>query len=403
MKYLVPNFRLSLLIGAVATFSFLISCGNDDDPDPGPQPTGNETVYPLMAVGGSGISGTATFEELDDNSTTITISLTGDDPASDHPAHIHVNSAAEGGGIAIDLSNVMDGNSTTTVTETNDGTAITYGELIAFDGYINVHNSASELGTIVAQGDIGPNVLTGESVTYNLSAVSDPEISGTAVFAERASGETLITISLDGDAEDSDHPAHIHMNTAAEGGGIVIGLSNVQNGASRTTVSALNDDTPVTYEELLEFDGYINVHSSSANLGTLVAQGDIGQNALTGEMVVYELGPKTNPAISGTATFHERVNGETLIVLALTGTSDGGDHPAHLHRNDAATGGTIAIDLNNVNGASGMSRTNVAAFNDDTPVTYGELIDYNGYINVHNSSTDLGTLIAQGNIGSNAN
>ena len=34
-------------------------------------------------------------------------------------------------------------------------------------------------------------------------------------------------------------------------------------------------------------------------------------------------------------------------------------------------------------------------------VIYDELINYNGYINVHNSATDLGPLVVQGNIGSN--
>jgi hypothetical protein len=42
----------------------------------------------------------------------------------------------------------------------------------------------------------------------------------------------------------------------------------------------------ITYQELLNFDGYINVHFASS-LATLVAQGDIGQNQLTGVSKVY--------------------------------------------------------------------------------------------------------------------
>lgn len=281
MKQFAPSFKNLLLLSAVASFAFLMSCGNDDDTDPGPQLTGNEIEFPLSAVGSSGASGTATFEELDDNSTRVTISLSGAAAGSDHPAHIHSNNAAEGGGIAIDLNNVVAGNSVTTVGQTNDGTAITYDELIAYDGYINVHNSTSDLGTLIVQGDIGQNVLTGESVDYDLNAVSNEAISGTVTFHERESGETLIVIELTGTSDEGDHPAHIHQNDAATGGGIVIGLSNVNGstGISRTNVGAFNDGTAVTYADLIDYNGYVNVHNSASDLGTLIAQGNIGSNA----------------------------------------------------------------------------------------------------------------------------
>jgi hypothetical protein len=106
--------------------------------------------------------------------------------------------------------------------------------------------------------------------------------------------------------------------------------------------------------------------------------------------------------VSGTAIFEKRKSGNTLITLSLQGTEDGGDHPAHIHANDAATGGGIVLDLNNVNGATGKSTTSVNALNDDTAITYEGLIAYNGHINVHLSPTSLATRIAQGNIGSNA-
>jgi hypothetical protein len=48
--------------------------------------------------------------------------------------------------------------SRTQVDSLDDGTAITYAALLTFDGYINVHLSAQQLGVIVAQGNIGTNV-----------------------------------------------------------------------------------------------------------------------------------------------------------------------------------------------------------------------------------------------------
>ncbi|MCH7515300.1 MAG: CHRD domain-containing protein, partial [Bacteroidetes bacterium] len=132
-----------------------------------------------------------------------------------------------------------------------------------------------------------------------------------------------------------------------------------------------------------------------------VAQGDIGQNALTGESVQYTLNSATDPAINGTATFAERSNGTTLVTIALVGTTNGNEHLAHIHMNSATEGGGIVISLNVVDGGTGMSKTSVKELDDMTEISYDEMINFDGYINVHNSESDLGTLIAQGDIGSN--
>jgi hypothetical protein len=234
--------------------------------------------------------------------------------------------------------------------------------------------------------------------------VSDPTISGTVTFEERVNGEALATIELVGTQDGDSHPSHIHNNAAAQGGGIAIDFNNVDGatGISKTNVAELNDGTPIDYAGLLEFNGYVNVHLSSSNLGTLIAQGDIGINELTGDSEVYDLNPVSDPEISGTVTFAKRVSGLTLITIQLTGTADDGDHPSHIHNNSAQQTGGIAVDLKNVNGATGRSATHVTQLNNGTAITYDELVNFNGYVNVHLSSTSLATLIAQGNIGSNA-
>lgn len=78
------------------------------------------------------------------------------------------------------------------------------------------------------------------------------------------------------------HSAHIHANTAAEGGGILFTFNAVDgdSGMSMSNISNLDDTTPITYSDLLSLDAYINVHLSANDLGTLVAQGDIGSNAM---------------------------------------------------------------------------------------------------------------------------
>src|SRR6187549_2420180 len=66
--------------------------------------------------------------------------------------------------------------------------------------------------------------LTGETKTYPLTSVSNPAISGTIKFAERSDHATVITIDLDGTTSGNTHPAHIHANSAAQTGAIIIDL-----------------------------------------------------------------------------------------------------------------------------------------------------------------------------------
>ena len=375
--------------------------------------TGETKDYELVTKDVPGISGTATFAERKSGAALVTVMLDGTPDGGMHPGHIHNNSAAETGGIAKTLTTLdgTTGMSVTHIEALNDGTEIGYAGLLDFDGYINFHLSGDDLATLVAQGDIGENELTGETKEYDLVTKDVPGISGTATFAERKSGAALVTVMLDGTPDGGMHPGHIHNNSAVETGGIAKTLTTLDGttGMSVTHIEALNDGTEIGYEGLLDFDGYINFHLSADDLATLVAQGDIGQNELTGESMTYDLGTKDVPGISGTATFEERLSGETLVTLDIDGTPAGGMHPAHIHAGAVADApGAILITLATVDGTSGMSQTNVSAFNaeDGTAnggdaITYDEMIAIDGYINVHLSADDLGTIVAQGNVGSN--
>ena len=515
MRTLLRIFLMSSLIASGMVY--LSGCKDDDDPQP--QLTGDSETYDLAEVSGSGVSGTVTFAQRDDDQVLITIQLMGTQSGASHPAHIHANSAAEGGGIVLDLTDVngADGKSETVVNALNDGTALTYEDLLSFDGHVNVHMSSVDLGTLIAQGDIGENELTGDAKVYTLTPVADPAVSGTLTIAKRQKGTSLVTVALagtpagtynshfhansvaqggpitinlnavngttgmavtsvdtlnNGDAityeellnynghfnvhglgsyvvqadiggneltgdtkvytpspvadpnvggtltiakrkrgtslvtvaltgtTAGSYSSHFHANTVAEGGSITINLKPVDGttGMAVTSVDTLNNGDPITYDDLLDYNGHFNVHG----LGSYIVQADIGQNELTGDKKEYTLNELSTSGVSGTATFEKRKNGKTQVTLSLTGSVDGGDHPAHIHANDAATGGGIVLDLENVVGATGKSVTSAHELNDETAITYDQLIAYDGHINVHMSPADLGTRIAQGNIGSNA-
>lgn len=238
---------------------------------------------------------------------------------------------------------------------------------------------------------------TGDEMTFDLAEADVAGISGTATFAEYDDGSTQIVLDLNGTEDGGSHPAHIHSGIALDGGDVAISLTSVDGstGMSETFI------TDVSYEDLINYDGYINVHLSSDDIETIVAQGDIGENDLTGDEVVYELAEKDVPGISGIATFMKRVNNETLVELELMNTPEG-SHPAHIHMGSVDTApGAIAISFTPIDGTTGMSWTNISMTDADEAITYDDLLTYDGYINVH-SSTDINVLIAQGNMGANA-
>lgn len=396
-------FKLSTLSSMLLVIIMLfVGCKKDG---PMPQLTGMNKQFMLLSKSNPAISGTVTFAKRDDNATLITVQLNGTSAGASHHAHIHANTAAETGGILLDLTAIdgASGKSETVVKTLKDGSAITYDQLINLNGYVNVHLSSSDLATLIAQGDIGINELTNTSKVYTLRSVSNAAISGTATFTKRVSGKTLVSIALTGTTAGVTSIAHIHTNSVAQTGGVVVDLTSISGatGKSETSINKLNTGVEITYDELLNFNGYINVHESASTLSTLIAEGDIGRNELTSTSKTYTLSAVTNSAISGTAKFTKRVSGETLVSIALTGTTAGVSSPAHIHLNSAAQGGPIAIDLTAVNGATGKSETSVSKLNSGVAITYDELLTFNGYINVHQSATSLATLIAQGNIGAN--
>ncbi|MFO7746130.1 MAG: CHRD domain-containing protein, partial [Psychroflexus sp.] len=394
------NFTLLLFMSVI-----FASCENDDDLNPVTDPILDNTEYDLEERSDSGVSGEATFSEQEDGSVQLILELEGTSSGNSHPAHIHMNSAAEGGSIIVSLAPVEGdtGLSITTFSALDDGTPISFEDIEGLDAYVNVHLSANDLGTIVAQGDIGVNELTGESKSYDLDERAVDGISGTVLFEERISGEALATISLDGTPDVGEHPAHIHMNSAAEGGDIIYTFTpvNGSTGISRSHVGALDDGTDFVYADVLEVDGYVNVHLSADDLGTIVAQGDIGENELTGESKSYDLDERAVDGISGSVLFEERVSGEALATISLNGTPDGGEHPAHIHMNTAVEGGDIIYSFNPVDGITGMSQSHVGALDDGTGFGYADVLDVDGYVNVHLSAADLGTIVAQGDIGQN--
>lgn len=278
------------------------------------------------------------------------------------------------------------------------------------------------VGAACGDDDDDDVTFDNREVTYELSANENSGIApdgfeATATFMEFTENQTIVRLELlDGSTGTTvSHPAHIHMNTAAEGGDIVYFLGPLDGLGAAPGVSF--HMVNATFNELIDFNGYINIHESNAAIGNVVSQGNIGSNAeaaveersidimTDGRSISYDLESRSNAGpvsdgIEATATFTELNANMTLVTLDLTAGSTGTSfcHPAHIHMNSASEGGDIAYFLGPVDGLAAAEGISYAIVDE----SYDFLIDYDGYINIHESNAAIGNVVSQGNIGSNA-
>jgi hypothetical protein len=264
--------KLLTVVSILAAVILLAGSGCKKDETTTPTPA-RTTTYTLKYIYEQGVSGTVTFTETTSTTTTILISLAG--PLSGtYTAELCMYSAVEEG-IVVQTLNAFDASwkSSTAVT------TMAYSDLIAYDGCIVVH----KLSQVIAKGDIGGNVITASNKTYTLTAVSPYTASGSALFEKRVNGNTLVTISLTNGAIAGDlYPATINLGsiTTAGGGDVKKTLNDVigNTGKSYTNIRTLNSGFPVTYDEWLVYDGYLNVYHTSVSLANIICHGNIGSN-----------------------------------------------------------------------------------------------------------------------------
>lgn len=253
--------------------------------------------------------------------------------------------------------------------------------------------------TSCSNDDDNQGLILTDSETYDLYDVNNSEVMGTITLFNNDSTAVVITIQL-AEATGQTHPATLYFETANENGAVAVALNDVNgNGFSATNFSELDNGTNITYNSMLDFDGSIKIETSSTD-NSLVAIGDIGQNAFTGNSTTRPLNEVNNSGVSGLVIFAERNSGEALVAVQLDGTVDGVMHPAEIMNGDVSTPGSSAATLNPVDGTYGESRTSLNGINNTNVVFYSELLTFNGHVNVRYSATD-NTIVAQGNFGAN--
>nr|AWJ66109.1 hypothetical protein [uncultured bacterium] len=141
---------LKVLIILVVCLSFT-NCSNEDD-----SAQLRSQIYQLRYVEDPSLLGKVIISENPDNSINILMELNGTS-SEVHPTFIYYNNLAQGGPVAITLDPCGCKVSNTRVTKLDNGTKISFDELINFNGHLKVHRSEIHMETILLQGEIGKN------------------------------------------------------------------------------------------------------------------------------------------------------------------------------------------------------------------------------------------------------
>ncbi len=243
--------------------------------------------------------------------------------------------------------------------------------------------------------------VSGKNKFYLLNSLTEHQIDGQIIVRERNDGTTQLELTLYGTRPDGVYPAYIHFNTIVEGGGIAITLTPVDgnSGVSVTEITKLDTGSPISYQEILEFDGHLNVQLDD-NQGTLVAQADVGENSLTGRFQQFQLTPVDAQGTTGLLTINERESGFSLVEVTLDNAIAGRQHPTFLIFGSSQQPGNLAATLNPVDGDNGRGTTHLEKLNGNLLAPYEALVDFQGFLRVHlGPDQDLETIMAEGNMG----
>ena len=127
--------------------------------------------------------------------------------------------------------------------------------------------------------------FTGNEAVYALVPGSELNVSGQVTFKERKDGSTTVLVELTGTNGTKKFPLHLHLGDISKADAEVAALLSpvdASTGMSETIVSALADETTLSYARLLELSACIKVHLDNDGPGrnVILAAGNIGSNGV---------------------------------------------------------------------------------------------------------------------------
>jgi hypothetical protein len=205
---------------------------------------------------------------------------------------------------------------------------------------------------------------------------------GSIVFRERKDGTSLIRIELNNIQNSSGLKAQINSNTYVDGGEQIVVLKSISAGANgeNTHVTSTKAGEKISFRDLLNFNGHALVINEA---GEPVLKGDIGQNALTGNVKSYNLNAEDG-SVNFTFTFSERRNGKSFATVE---TKNGGENDTYrpfLYANPSYSKGSLIAALPEINPSRSINRFNLNK--DDNSFDFEQLMRKDAHIRIYKNS-----------------
>jgi superoxide dismutase, Cu-Zn family len=131
----------------------------------------------------------------------------------------------------------------------------------------------SDPATGATDVDVENPVKQGEDWNARLTSQSGSTITGTSQ-ALVADGRTRVSISISGASSGASHPWHVHAGSCGSGGPVVgpaTAYPPLDVGSAGTATG--NAELSLTLNEASDY--HVNVHQSAADMGTIVACGNL--------------------------------------------------------------------------------------------------------------------------------
>jgi hypothetical protein len=108
---------------------------------------------------------------------------------------------------------------------------------------------------------------------------------GTLLIKERTDGKAQIEVTLNNVIQNAEHPVHLHFGSLDDNGTVATFLTTLkeENGIGRSIsiLDRLDDNTELTFNQLIQFNGSIKIHfeASGPMENEILASTNIGLNA----------------------------------------------------------------------------------------------------------------------------
>lgn len=115
------------------------------------------------------------------------------------------------------------------------------------------------------------------SKEYTLTPFNGSGVTGKVRINENADRSFNVTVALDKSVKDTVHIAKIYAGSIDNPGEAVIPLTNITGNDSAVSVTTSNINT-ITYDSLMNYNGFVRVNYSAYKSDSIVAQANIGKS-----------------------------------------------------------------------------------------------------------------------------